>query len=264
MDKKFVRSYADIPSFDALAASSRETLRRTDQYLRTLCDSDAACFLPETMPPSSERTFWSHLEHDLSFVFDVPLPTDDTAQVEAARRERSVAVESITDFGDVMTEADVESFIHFLRRCCRRLSIPQEMRNGDVRTSSDRGGYVVFPRVDTLRSRLAQIFEFLRSPSDSGPLFRSIVAMVLITNAHPFADGNGRLSRIVSQLSLWHDGVARDFYFPWTIFFHRSRGGILLRVRQAEIRGNWDDLFSAVCLGIARTAVRPQHQRITR
>lgn len=261
MEKKFVRNYAYIPSYDALTASSQEALRETDEYLRTISGSDAACFSPEAMPPSNERDFWGHLEHDLSFMFDAPLATADMAHVEAVRRERLVAAESIDDFGDVMAQTDAEAFIGLLKRCCERFALPQEMRGGDIRTSSDRGGYVVFPRADALRSRMAELFDFLRAPSDGGPLFRSTVAMVLTTNAHPFADGNGRLSRLVSQLNLWNAGYPRDFYLPWPIFFHRSKGGILLRVRQAEIHGDWDDLFLSICRGISHTVARSRRER---
>lgn len=262
MEKKFVRSYARIPSYDALTVASQEALSETDRYLRYMSAAAAASFFPDALPSSGDRGFWGHLEHDLSFAFDPPGSDDDAGQVQAVRRERLVAIESLGDFREVMSQTETDTYIRFLQRCCERFSLPQDIRSGDVRTSLDRGGYVVFPPADALRLRMAELFDFLCAQPDDSPLFRAIVAMVLMTNAHPFVDGNGRLSRLMFQLTLWNYGVSTDFYFPWTVFFRRSKGGILLRVRQAEIHGNWNELFLSVCQGIANTAARSRSEEL--
>lgn len=259
-DRTYVRHYARLPSYESLAAVTREKLAHTDRILR---DLPPAVLAVEQLPSSSDRRFWSPMEHDLSFVFDTPQDASDALQVAAVRHERTVALASLDDFIDVMAEDDPSALLAFARRCCQRFGVPEDIRTGDIRTTSDRGGHVVFPPSPSLPERYADLFRFLRESPGGSPSFRSTVAMVLITNAHAFGDGNGRLSRLLFNVNQWREGIPRHTYFPWPVFFHRSKGGTLIRVRKAEIHGTWDDLLMQFCNGVANTIAFAGGEEIT-
>jgi len=67
--------------------------------------------------------------------------------------------------------------------------------------------------------------------------------MTSLCNLHPFADGNGRLSRIVFNALLTTDGV-RTPYVPLYELGRVSRGGFLIASRLAQYRGDWSALAS--------------------
>jgi len=249
-DRTYVRHYARLPAYEELAAATREKLAHTDRILR---DIPPGVFAVEQLPSSGDRHFWSSMEHDLSFVFDIPQDASDALQVAAVRHEHAVALASIQDFINAMAMDDPAALVAFAKRCCQRFGVPEDIRTGDIRTNSERGGHVVFPPASLLTERYTDLFRFLRESPGNGPSFRSTVAMVLITNAHAFGDGNGRLSRLLFNVNQWREGIPCHTYFPWPIFFHRSKGGILIRVRKAEIHGTWDDLLLQFCDGVAKT-----------
>ncbi|MFN7127787.1 MAG: Fic family protein [Brevundimonas sp.] len=78
----------------------------------------------------------------------------------------------------------------------------QAFRDGPVFTSPDAEGVrVVFPRPGTFPTRLTALHRHLAEDS-APPVFRGMIALVALTNCHPFWDGNGRTARIVANLIL--------------------------------------------------------------
>ena len=116
------------------------------------------------------------------------------------------------------------------------------LRTGVIGTEPDlNGSSIEFPspidtvhQIDWLRCRI-------RKERDKVPLLLSaICSLPIITNSHLFADGNGRLSRAVFNHILHRVGMSSDVYLPVYELMHASKGGFLIRLRQAEIQNDWE------------------------
>ncbi|MBU6407981.1 MAG: Fic family protein [Alphaproteobacteria bacterium] len=78
---------------------------------------------------------------------------------------------------------------------------------GAFKQASNRAGQTVFVAPDQVEGTLARGFEFY--PSLRAPLARAIYMMFLISEVHPFADGNGRIARIMMNAELVAAGEER-------------------------------------------------------
>jgi fido (protein-threonine AMPylation protein) len=75
------------------------------------------------------------------------------------------------------------------------------------KTSANRAGATLFVAPELVAGTLAKGFEFYRSLT--APLHRAIFMMFLISEVHPFADGNGRAARIMMNAELIATGESR-------------------------------------------------------
>ncbi|NJM34387.1 MAG: cell filamentation protein Fic [Rhodomicrobium sp.] len=75
---------------------------------------------------------------------------------------------------------------------------------GAFKERENRAGNTVFVSPELVNGTLERGFEFLQALDD--PFQRAVYMMVLVAEVHPFADGNGRLARIMMNAEL----VARD------------------------------------------------------
>ena len=75
---------------------------------------------------------------------------------------------------------------------------------GAFKERENRAGNTVFVAPDLVDGTLERGFEFLQALDD--PFQRAVYMMVLVAEVHPFADGNGRIARIMMNAEL----VARD------------------------------------------------------
>ena len=78
---------------------------------------------------------------------------------------------------------------------------------GSFKRASNRAGQTVFVAPDQVEGTLARGFQFY--PSLTTPLARAIYMMFLISEVHPFADGNGRIARIMMNAELVAGGEER-------------------------------------------------------
>ena len=79
-----------------------------------------------------------------------------------------------------------------------------EKAPGVFKDRVNRAGNTVFVTPDLVEGTLERGFEFLQALED--PFQRAVYMMVLVSEVHPFADGNGRIARIMMNAEL----VARD------------------------------------------------------
>lgn len=104
--------------------------------------------------------------------------------------------------------ADFNDFIALLRR---RHAIFMEARPdknpGGFKTKSNRAGNTIFVEPDLVTGTLKQGFDFLRGLSE--PLQRAIFMMFMVSEVHPFSDGNGRAARIMMNAELIAGGQER-------------------------------------------------------
>lgn len=101
--------------------------------------------------------------------------------------------------------SDFTDFRDLLRR---RHATVMEARDdkapGAFKDRVNRAGNTVFVAPELVDGTLERGFEFLQALDD--PFQRAVYMMVLVAEVHPFADGNGRIARIMMNAEL----VARD------------------------------------------------------
>jgi hypothetical protein len=78
---------------------------------------------------------------------------------------------------------------------------------GHFKTDANRAGSTVFVTPELVEGTLVKGFEIYRSLAT--PLHRAIFMMFLISEVHPFADGNGRAARIMMNAELVAAGESR-------------------------------------------------------
>lgn len=82
-----------------------------------------------------------------------------------------------------------------------------ETRPGEIKAEINRAGETVFVAPDLVRGTLAKGFEFYKV-LDS-PSARAAFMMFLISEVHPFIDGNGRIARVMMNAELVAAGLRR-------------------------------------------------------
>lgn len=87
------------------------------------------------------------------------------------------------------------------------LSARPEKHPGEFKEKPNRAGNTVFVEPTLVRGTLTKGFEIYRALED--PFARAIFMMFLIAEVHPFADGNGRIARIMMNAELVHGKCCR-------------------------------------------------------
>jgi Fic family protein len=70
---------------------------------------------------------------------------------------------------------------------------------------------------------MRELVEFLRSDSAIHPVLVAGIAQFQLVHIHPFLDGNGRTSRLLSTLSLYRSGYDFKRLFTLSEFYDRDR-----------------------------------------
>ena len=78
---------------------------------------------------------------------------------------------------------------------------------GQFKVEPNRAGATMFVAPELVEGTLAKGFEFYRALAS--PLHRAIYIMFLVSEVHPFADGNGRVARIMMNAELVAAGESR-------------------------------------------------------
>jgi len=82
-----------------------------------------------------------------------------------------------------------------------------EKSPGEFKEADNRAGNSVFVAPELVRGTLEKGFEVFRSFAD--PMYRAVFMMFLISEVHPFSDGNGRLARVMMNAELISGGKRR-------------------------------------------------------
>jgi Fic family protein len=80
------------------------------------------------------------------------------------------------------------------------MSARTDMRPGHFKTEGNRAGATVFVAPELVSGTLIRGFDLYRSLD--APLARAIFMMFLVAEVHPFADGNGRVARVMMNAEL--------------------------------------------------------------
>lgn len=101
-----------------------------------------------------------------------------------------------------------DNFLDLLRR--RHIVIMEgrpDKRPGHFKEKPNRAGSTLFVAPNLVRGTLRQGYEMYRSLNDS--FARALFMMYLVSEVHPFADGNGRVSRAMMNAELVANGSCR-------------------------------------------------------
>lgn len=135
-------------------------------------------------------------------------------------------------------------FLQYTAECLTGRSLG--VRQSQVSVIPDNQGYsVTFIKSSEVRRALITLWQYLAdSFGNQVSIFRASTAAIGLMNCHPFVDGNGRLAR-----ALFNVLTARttQTYIPLYEFYNCTPGGHVLRIRQAELFGDWDDWIRFHC-----------------
>ena len=87
------------------------------------------------------------------------------------------------------------------------LAARPEVAPGEFKTKPNRAGNTVFVAPELVRGTLQKGLERFRALET--PFARAAFIMFLVAEVHPFADGNGRLARVMMNAELIAGGQAR-------------------------------------------------------
>jgi hypothetical protein len=123
---------------------------------------------------------------------------------------------------------------------------PVCIRTTRTRVKCDRRGRsVAFVEPKDIPASLIVLWQYMADlPVGRRDVWGASVAALGLMNCHPFADGNGRLARMLFNALV---GCTSDNYIPLYDFYNCTPGGHVLRIRQAELFGEWDDWINFHC-----------------
>jgi hypothetical protein len=83
----------------------------------------------------------------------------------------------------------------------------EDVNAGDFKTQNNRAGNTEFVDFTLVEGTLRQGFKFYVALTD--PMAKAVFMMFMISEVHPFTDGNGRISRIMGNAELFKSGLSR-------------------------------------------------------
>lgn len=111
------------------------------------------------------------------------------------------------------------------------------MQNYVVNSATGDAVYTPPPPLD-VPALMAQLVAFLNRPNDVHPILVAGIAQFQLVHIHPFVDGNGRVSRLLSTLCLYRAGYDFKRLFTISEFYDRNRPafyGALQSVRESDM-----------------------------
>jgi cell filamentation protein, protein adenylyltransferase len=111
---------------------------------------------------------------------------------------------------------------------------------------------------------MQEFVDWLRAPADIHPVLVAGIAQFQLVHIHPFVDGNGRTSRLLSTLVLYQAGYDFKRLFTISEYYDRDRAAFYSALQQVRNTGmdltGWIEYFTC---GLATQLVEVQHRGIT-
>ena len=124
------------------------------------------------------------------------------------------------------------------------LNEPGEYRNQIVEFGNPRQRSELKDRFE-VQDGMARLVDFLKLKETEvlkytfHPITKAILAHYIITYIHPFIDGNGRVSRAIEALILYHYGKYEPYLFPVTAkFYYKERTKYFNLLRLVDTKGD--------------------------
>jgi Fic family protein len=175
---------------------------------------------------------------------------DDTRELLNYRR----AFDLLTDYlnsGEAITEALIREIHKRLVKGVRGdKALPGEYRKGQNYVVNSKTGKVVYtppPPADVPRM-MAETVGWLRAQHGINPVLEAGIAQFQVVHIHPFNDGNGRTSRLLSTLCLYRKGYDFKRLFTISEYYDRDRTAFYTAIQGARERGmdltGWLEYFT--------------------
>ncbi|MBU3060038.1 Fic family protein [Nocardia sp. NEAU-G5] len=155
--------------------------------------------------------------------------------VSEENRAETLAYEQMMTYIQTLHDADDFSYstgqlnaMHWMLQGHRHTprKIAGQWRRGPVYvTDTDDPSVAAYtaPDVDQLPALMTELVDWLNAPDDVHPLIRAAMAHLNLVSIHPWADGNGRMSRSLQTLLIAREGVLAPEFSSIEAWLGRSR-----------------------------------------
>jgi Fic family protein len=130
-------------------------------------------------------------------------------------------------------------------------AMPGELRTIQNFVANSKTGEIIYtpPPAAEVPALMRELVEWLRDEQAIHPVLVAGIAQFQLVHIHPFVDGNGRTSRLLSTLCLYRSGYDFKRLFTISEYYDRDRGAFytaLQGVRQADMDlTGWLEFFVA-------------------
>ena len=113
------------------------------------------------------------------------------------------------------------------------------------------------PPAHDVSSMMAELVKWLNTETETPPILKSGIAQFQLVHIHPFLDGNGRTSRLLSTLCLYRAGYDFKRLFTISEYYDRDRPAFY-RAIQSVRKQNMDltDWLEYYCVGLETQMVK--------
>jgi len=229
---------------------------RADALLETMPPTDIDCWsrlldLPvgqtlEGRLASFSRRFGDPLAETYRVYHGVTDSGPGLGLVSQIHEQTSGLLEYAAELGSEIEDGNFSRFKSGLEHLSSHfLGRPSTLRDHPIYLAPDvHGRYGEFPDHGVLEPQLQRLFHVL-CDDRLASIYRASVAYVVICGAHPFADGNGRVARLLFNALLVHGGMPVHSYVPFKAIHWMSNGGLSLRLRRALQHGTWEGVMES-------------------
>lgn len=126
---------------------------------------------------------------------------------------------------------------------------PGEYRHVQNFVANSRTGEIIYtpPPPLEVAPLMAELVTWLNAPTDIHPVLISGIAQFQLVHIHPFVDGNGRTSRLLSTLCLYRAGYDFKRLFSISEYYDRDRASFYAAIQAVRDQGmdltGWLDYF---------------------
>lgn len=175
---------------------------------------------------------------------------DDTRELLNYRSAFDLVTEYL-DSGEAITEALIREIHKRLVKGVRGdTASPGEYRKGQnyvVNSKTKKVIYTPPPPVE-VPGLMADLVGWLRAEHGINPVLESGIAQFQLVHIHPFNDGNGRTSRLLSTLCLYRKGYDFKRLFTISEFYDRDRTSFYKALQEVREKGmdltGWLEFFT--------------------
>lgn len=175
---------------------------------------------------------------------------DDTRELLNYRSAFDLVTEYL-DSGEAITEGLIRDIDKRLVKDVRGdKALPGDYRKGQNYVVNSKTGKVIYtpPPAAEVPGLMGELVAWLRTEHGINPVLESGIAQFQLVHVHPFNDGNGRTSRLLSTLCLYRKGYDFKRLFTISEFYDRDRTSFYEAIQDVRERGmdltGWLEYFT--------------------